>query len=266
MIFIKRFLSKLPVKIHLYYNGCVTRRPAVRDPLKRIEVVLVRPLRPGNIGAAARAMKNMGLSRLVLVDPTDYDSSEAYQMAYGAREVLEGARVVKTLAQGVSTAGFVVGTTVRHHKGYGDLVPLPDLVPEILSYATRQKVALVFGSERTGLTNDEIALCQRWVVIPTAPVFPSLNLAQAVMVVLYELWKRSSQRIRMPDRILAPSRELEHFYQDLEHLLLGIGFVKGRQGRFILADLRRLFGRAGLDSREVRILRGILRQIRWSKK
>ncbi len=241
----------------------MTRKPTVQDLLKRIEIVLVRPLRPGNIGAAARAMKNMGFSRLVLVDSTDHCSSEAHQMAYGAKEILEGARVVKTLAQAVSTAGLVVGTTVRHHKGYGRLMPLPNLVPEILSYATRQRVTVVFGSERTGLTNDEIALCQRLVVIPTAPVFPSLNLAQAVMVVLYELWKGSSQRIRVPDRKLALSRELEHFYQDLEQLLSAIGFVKGRQGRFILADLRRIFGRAGLDSREVRILRGILRQIRW---
>ncbi len=231
--------------------------------MKRIEVVLVKPLRPGNIGAAARAMKNMGLSRLVLVDSTDPYSSEAYQMAYGAKEILERARVVKTLAQAVSTAGLVVGTTVRHHKGYGHLMPLPDLVSEILSYATRQRVAVVFGSERTGLTNDEIALCQRLVVIPTAPAFPSLNLAQAVMVVLYELWQGSSQRISVPDRTLAPSQGLEYFYQDLEQLLSSIGFVKGRQGRFILADLRRIFGRAGLDSREVRILRGILRQIRW---
>jgi TrmH family RNA methyltransferase len=211
-------------------------------------------------------MKNMGFSRLVLVDPTDYCSSEAYQMAYGAGEVLEEARLAKTLAQAVSKAGLVVGTTVRHHKGYGRLTPLPDLVPAILSYTRRQKVAVVFGSERTGLTNDEIALCQRLAVIPTAPPFPSLNLAQAVMVVLYEIWKGLSKRIRLPDRKLALSRELEYFYRDLEQLLMAIGFVKGRQGRFILADLRRIFGRAGLDSREVRILRGILRQVRWSKK
>jgi tRNA/rRNA methyltransferase len=243
----------------------VARKRAVRNLLKRIEIVLVKPLRAGNIGAAARAMKNMGLSHLVLVDSVDPLSSKAYQMAYGAREILEGARVVKTLAQAVSKAGLVVGTTVRHHKGYGHLMPLPDLVPEILSYTTGQKVAVVFGSERTGLTNDEIALCQRLVVIPTAPDFPSLNLAQAVMVVLYELWKGLSQRIKIPDRKLAGSGELEHFYQDLEQLLSTIGFVKGRQGRFILADLRRIFGRAGLDSREVRILRGILRQIRWMR-
>jgi TrmH family RNA methyltransferase len=244
----------------------VIRKPVARNLFKRIEIVLVRPLRSGNIGAAARAMKNMGFSRLVLVDPTNYRSSEAYQMAYGAKEILERARVVKTLAQAVSTASLVVGTTVRHHKGSDRLIPLPSLVPAILSYATRQKVAVVFGSERTGLTNDEIALCQRLVVIPTAPAFSSLNLAQAVMVVLYELWKGSVQEIRIPGRKLALSRELEYFYQDLEQLLLGIGFIKGRQGRFILADLRRIFGRADLDSREVRILRGILRQVRWSEK
>jgi TrmH family RNA methyltransferase len=160
----------------------------------------------------------------------------------------------------------VVGTTARPRKGCGGLLSLPKVVPEILSCATRQKVAVVFGSERTGLTNNEAALCQRLVVIPTVPDFPSLNLAQAVMVVLYELWRGFSKKIILPDRTLASSQELERFYQDLEELLVQIEFVKGRQGRFILADLRRIFGRASLDSREVRILRGILRQIRWSKR
>ena len=213
-------------------------------------------------------MKNMGLSRLVLVDPSDPCSSEAYQMAYGANEILDRVRVAKTLLQAVSKAGLVVGTTVRHHKGYSRLLSLPRVVPEILSCATRQRVAVVFGSERTGLTNDEIALCQRLVVIPTAPAFPSLNLAQAVVLVLYELFRGSHQWAtlpgRPPGRLLAPSEELEHFYDDLEQLLNRIGFVKGRQGRFILTDLRRIFGRSSLDSREVRILRGILRQIRWA--
>jgi TrmH family RNA methyltransferase len=215
-------------------------------------------------------MKNMGLTRLVLVDPFDHSllhtSSEAYQMAYGATEILSRARVVKTLSQAVSKAGLVVGTTVRTRKGYGSLTPLPEVVPEILSCSTRQKVAIVFGSERTGLTNPETALCQRLVVIPTAPEFSSLNLAQAVMVVLYELWRGLSGRIIVPDRPLASSQELERFYQDLEKLLVQIEFVKGRQGRFILTDLRRIFSRARLDAREVRILRGVVRQVRWSKK
>lgn len=127
-------------------------------------------------------------------------------------------------------------------------------------------VAIVFGSERTGLTNDEIGLCHRLMVIPSAPVFPSLNLAQAVMVVLYELWKGAQQKIEPQGRTLGPFEELERFYGDLEQLLMEIGFVKGRQGRFILADLRRIFGRSELDSREIRILRGILRQIRWYRK
>jgi len=237
-----------------------------RDLLKKVEIVLVRPLRPGNIGAVARAMKNMGFIRLVLVEPVDPLSSEAYQMAYGATEILKRVKIVKTLSQAVSRAGLVVGVTARPRKGLGGLIPLPKVVPEILACVTRQRVAVVFGSERTGLTNDETALCQRLVVIPTAPDFPSLNLAQAVMVVLYELWRGLSEKIIVPDRTLSSSQELERFYQDLEELLVQIEFVKGRQGRFILSDLRRIFGRASLDSREVRILRGILRQIRWSKR
>jgi TrmH family RNA methyltransferase len=211
-------------------------------------------------------MKNMGLTRLILVEPSDHLSTEAYQMAYGATEILQRARVAKTLSQAISRAGLVVGTTARLRKGCGGLLPLSKAVPEILSCAIRQRVAVVFGSERTGLTNDEASLCQRLVVIPTAPDFPSLNLAQAVMVVLYEVWRGLSRKIVVPDRTLASSQELERFYQDLEELLVQIEFVKGRQGRFILADLRRIFGRTGLDAREVRILRGILTQIRWSRR
>ncbi len=234
------------------------------NPLEKIDVVLVRPLRPGNIGASARAMKNMGARRLVLVDPVRPRSSEAYRMAYGAREILDRATVVTSLPDAVSKARLVVGTTVRQRKGYGPIPSLLELIPEILSRAARDRVALVFGSERTGLSNRDIAVCQKLVSIPVAPVFPSLNLGHAVMVVLYELFKAAAGSFQKSDRPLAPSNELERFYRDLEGHLSRIGFIKGPQGRFIMEDLRRIFGRAGLDSREVRILRGVISQSRWA--
>lgn len=237
---------------------------------------MVRPLYPGNIGSVARAMKNMGFSKLTLVNPPDYRCSEAYQMAYGADDILERARVVGTLSGAVAKARFVVGTTVRARKGRIPFVPLPGLSPRILSAAARQKVAVVFGSERTGLTNEELERCHELLVIPMAVQFPSLNLAQAAVVVLYELFKglgptvvsseRSPSRRVLSQRVLAPAGELERLYADLESLLTEIRFIKGPQGRFIMTSLRRIFNRSGLNSREVRIIRGVFRQVRWAKR
>ena len=234
------------------------------DLLKKIGIVLVRPLYPGNIGSVARAMKNMGLSRLTLVEPADPRSAEAYRMAYGAADVLEKARVVNTLSDAVSKVRFVVGTTVRRRKGCAPLLPLSQVVPKILSCARRQQVVVVFGSERIGLTNEELGLCRELAVIPMASRHPSLNLAQAVVIVLYELLKGLGQAGDAPERLMAAAGEMERFYQDLEDVLSEIRFVKGPQGRFIMTSLRRIFNRAALDSREVRILRGVLRQVRWA--
>jgi TrmH family RNA methyltransferase len=237
------------------------------DPFKNIRIVLVRPTRPGNIGAAARAIKNMGLSRLVLVQPVDPLGSDSYTMAYGAHDVLEGAKVFKTLPRALSRCRYVVGTTARTHKGYGKPAPLTAAVPDLLTRAKRQQVAILFGPESSGLANDEIALCQSLVTIPTGKTHTSLNLAQAVMVVAYELMRTT---VSNPKPVSAAGRrtidtdQRERFYKELKELLTLIGFVKGTQGTHILTDLRRIFGRADLDSREVRILRGIIRQTRWA--
>ncbi len=237
------------------------------DPFKNIRIVLVRPSRPGNIGAAARAIKNMGLSKLALVQPAEHLCSDSYTMAYGAHDVLEHAKVFKTLPQALARCQHVVGTTARTHKGYGKPVPLMAAMPDILARAKRQRVAILFGPESSGLANDEIALCQLLVTIPTAESHTSLNLAQAVMVVAYELSRASrltTETASRPTREIADSGQREWFYRELKELLTLIEFMKGAQGKHILADLRRIFGRADLDAREVRILRGIIRQVRWA--
>jgi len=237
------------------------------DPLKNIRIVLVRPTRPANIGAAARAIKNMGLSHLVLIQPEDPLGSDAYALAYGAHDLLEAARIYKTLPRALARCRYVVGTTARTHKGYGKPVSLMTAMPDILARAGRHPVAILFGPESSGLSNDEIALCQTLVTIPTAEAHTSLNLAQAVMVVAYELMRtslvKSGKSVR-PPRDLADSDQRERFYRELKDLLTLIGFLKGTQGMRVLADLRRIFGRADLDPREVRILRGIIRQVRWA--
>lgn len=237
------------------------------DPLKNVSIVLVRPTRPGNIGAAARALKNMGLSRLVLVRPVGPLSSDSYTMAYGAHDILERAKVFHSLPRAVARCRYVVGTTARTHKGYGKPIPLMKTMPDILARARRYPVAILFGPESSGLSNEEIALCQSLVTIPTAAAHTSINLAQAVMVVAHEL-----RRGAIPDAVsknaagrkVVNTDQRERFYREIKELLTMIGFVKGTQGTHIQADLRRIFGRADLDNRELRILRGIVRQIRWA--
>ncbi|MBI3811930.1 MAG: RNA methyltransferase [Nitrospirae bacterium] len=235
--------------------------------LKNISMVLVRPTRPGNIGAAARAIKNMGLSKLVLVQPVDPLGSDAYTMAYGAHDLLEAAKVFKTLPQALARSRYVVGTTARTHKGYGKPSSLMTATKDILARAQKQPVAILFGPESSGLSNDEIALCQSLVTIPTGKTHTSLNLAQAVMVVAYELTRAAASKLQSLSRPrwkIADTSQRERFYGELKEVLALIGFMKGSQGKHILADLRRIFSRADLDAREVRILRGIIRQTRWA--
>jgi TrmH family RNA methyltransferase len=237
------------------------------DPLKNISVVLVRPTRPGNIGAAARAIKNMGLSRLILVRPVDPLSSDSYTMAYGAHDILERAKIFQSLPRALARFRYVVGTTARTHKGYGKPAPLMKTMPDILARAKRHPVAILFGPESSGLANDEIALCQWLVMIPTDTAHTSINLAQAVMVVAYELRRcarTDGGKKTAVGRNVIDTDQRERFYQELKTLLTMIGFVKGTQGTHIQADLRRIFGRAEPDERELRILRGIVRQVRWA--
>lgn len=254
------FLHRLPSLRAFCYDARVT------NMFKNIRIVLVRPTRPGNIGAAARAMKNMGLSQLALVRPADLRHTDAYTMAYGAHDVLERARVYDSLPKALARCHYVVGTTARIYKGYEKPVPLMQAAPDILKHAERDRVAILFGPESSGLANDEIALCQSLVTIQAGKSQPSLNLAQAVMVVAYELMRTAVSKTGpapQPQREIADTNQRERFYHELKELLTLIGFVKRTQGTHILADLRRIFGRAELDARELRILRGIIRQVRW---
>jgi TrmH family RNA methyltransferase len=222
-------------------------------------------MRPGNVGAAARAMKNLGVTRLILVAPCDHLAPDAQRMAYGAQEILRNARVVGRLADAVARYRIVIGATARAHKGYGPAAPIGSLRRIMLAHATRHRIALVFGSEQNGLSNEEIALCHRLVRLPMAAPSPSYNLAQAVLLTLYELFTASQGRVASTPFRRAVSADVERVYADWAELLGVIGFIKGRQGRHVLIDLRRILGRAGLDAREVRILRGIARQALWHR-
>ena len=232
----------------------------------RLRVVLVGTQHPGNIGAAARALKTMGLGRLVLVAPEDYPADEAFRRAAGADDVLAAAPVVATLAEAVADCHLVMGCTARSRR-----VQLEEHAPrQAAAVAVGQaevggEVALVFGRERTGLTNEELQLCQAAVHIPANPDYSSLNLAAAVQVLTYELRMALLERVQVapaadtaPDEAPASHAHLEGFYTQLGDTLDAIDFHKGRTPDSAMRKLRRLFHKAALNEQEVRLLRGIL--------
>lgn len=239
--------------------------------LQNIRVVLVNTSHGGNIGGAARAMKNMGLSRLVLVDPLDFPSSNAVARASGATDVLDAAQVVSTLEEALVGCSQVFGTSARDRR-----IPWPLLDPrETGSVCVDQvqgggEVALVFGREYAGLTNEELQRCHYHVHIPSDPEFSSLNLAAAVQVLAYEVrmaWLSANKLPSKQEKLETTSMldaqpvtadELEHYYGHLEQTLIDIGFLDPQKPRHLMPRLRRLYGRSGVSRLEMNILRGIL--------
>ncbi|MCE5231725.1 MAG: RNA methyltransferase [Mizugakiibacter sp.] len=228
----------------------------------RIRFVLVRTSHPGNIGAAARAIRTMGFARLVLVAPKRYPDPEVQALAAGADDVLERIALAPDLVAAVADCRLVLGLSARRRG-----VALPEYAPraaavEAQAAAARgDEVALVFGNERTGLENDELKRCHAMVRIPSVDDFGSLNLAQAVQVMAYELRLAGLEVPPAPPRPRDPpatAAEMEAFFGHLAVTLDDIDFHKGRSPRTILQRLRKLFMRAQPDSRELRVLRGIL--------
>lgn len=231
-----------------------------------IRIVLVGTQHPGNIGSAARAMKAMGLDRLVLVAPEAFPHPDATALAAGADDLLAAAEVHPTLEAALSDCRFVLGCTARSRT-----VRLPEYAPReavgrLLAAGGEGPVALVFGRERSGLTNEELQRCHAAVHIPANPAFSSLNLAAAVQVLAYEirLAQSGTDADARPvdesarDEPPATQAELEGFFAHLAATLDAIDFHKGRAPEMVMQRLRRLYLRADLDQREVRILRGIL--------
>ena len=240
-----------------------TAPDAAPDPFAHVRIVLVGTQHPGNIGSAARAMKTMGLSRLVLVEPERFPHAEADALAAGADDVLAAARVHDTLAEALADCSLVLGCTARSRRVALAEQPPREAATRALEGARRDgEVALVFGRERTGLTNDELQLCHGAVHIPANPLYSSLNLAAAVQVMSYELRMAMLGAPAVAEtargEVPAAHAELEGFFGQLAQTLDAIDFHKGRAPESAMRKLRRLFLRADLDVREVRLLRGIL--------
>lgn len=255
----------LPLRAMSAESNSMNLSPAAAP---RLRIVLVGTQHPGNMGSAARAMKTMGLSRLVLVAPEKTPNTESYALAAGADDVLDAAVTCETLAEAVADCRLVLGCTARSRRvQLEELLPRDAAARAVGEAVGGAEVALVFGRERTGLSNDELQLCHASVHIPANPEYSSLNLASAVQVLSYELRlalleaqagegeaAAGAERRDLP----ASHAEMESFFAQLAQTLDDIDFHKGRAPESAMRKLRRLYLRAGLDAREVRILRGIL--------
>ena len=232
----------------------------------QLRIVLVGTQHPGNIGSAARAMKTMGLSKLVLVAPEKAPDRDTHAMAAGADDLIEAALVFATLAEAVADCRWVLGCTARSRRIQLEQMHPRDAAGRAVLAAAGGPVALVFGRERTGLTNEELQLCHASVHIPSDPAFSSLNLAAAVQVLAYEVRRAVLAAVPAavpvpppaPDALPATHEQVEGFFSQLAETLEAIDFHKGRTPDSAMRKLRRLFLRTDLTVNEVRLLRGVL--------
>ncbi len=226
-----------------------------------IRIVLVEPSHPGNIGATARAMKNMALGNLVLVRPKQFPHSEASARASGADDVLARARVVDSIGEAIADCGFVAATTSRDRDPNIRVVDVREGAERIVSEARKAPAAVLFGAERTGLTNTELEAAHVLMRIPANREYLSLNLSMAVQLVAYELFRAAGARAVQPEREvpLATAVEMERLYAHLAQVLEEIDFRDRTQsGTHLMMRIRRFLQRAELDQNEANILRGML--------
>lgn len=236
--------------------------------LERISIVLVEPSHPGNIGAAARAMKTMGLSRLILVSPKRFPCAEATERAASADDILSSAKIFDSLEKALAPMHRIYGTSARQRYLQWPQISPDELPGEITQIEQGVEVALVFGRENSGLSNEELQLCHKQIVVDTNPDYSSLNLAMAVQIICYELRKNALKQQFHPhindQAELVTANQMEQFYQHLEKTLTQVGFFNPEKPKLLMTRLRRLFNRAGPDDNEMNILRGILTAVNHS--
>lgn len=242
---------------------------SVKSLLDSVRIVLVNTSDCRNIGSAARAMKTMGLKNLVLVDPIELPNGQAQALAAGATDVLADMTVVSTLEEAIADCGLVVGTSARSRT-----LPWPMLEPrscgeKLIDEAANYPVALVFGRESSGLTNDELQLCHFHVQIPANPEYSSLNLAMAVQTLSYEvrmsfLSKEAEQFTQKDDTEYPVIDETERMFEHFEQALKATGFIVPSHPGLVMTKLRRLINRARPDTKEVKMLRGMLASVEKS--
>ena len=240
------------------------KRLSDQNQLNNVRIVLVEPSHPGNIGGAARAMKTMGLTDLALVNPGRYPDPQAEWRAAGAQDVLEAAEVFDSVDAAIADAQWVVGTSTRVRRIPWPLMKAEEAVAGMVERLDQQQIAVLFGRETSGLTNDELQKCHCHLVIPANPEYSSLNLAMAVQVVCYELYRQlevSSIDTGQWDRSPATSAQLEGLIGHFERVLIDSEFLDPSNPGQTMTRLRRLLTRVTPDETEVQMLRGVLKQL-----
>ncbi len=234
-----------------------------------IRVVLVETSHPGNIGAVARAMKNMGLLQLVLVRPKQFPDPEASARAAGADDLLREARVVSSVQEAIGDCGLIAATTSRDRDQNFRVRDVREGAAQLVAHARAGPVALLFGNERTGLTNEELSLAHLLLRIPANPDYPSLNLAMAVQLVAYETWRARGAVYQAPPpaTALAPADDMERLFTHLQQVMDEVEFRdRTTSGIRLMNRIRRFLHRAELDRNEVNILRGILTAVQQKRR
>jgi len=255
-----RLLASCPMNPRFYPFDFLMTEP---NALRNVRVVLSHPSHPGNIGSAARAMKTMGLSQLVLVNPRRFPDPEADALSSNALDVLAGARVCASLEEALRGTQLVVATVSHAYEMSHELVPCREAAVRAAAMARDAEVAFVFGTEANGLGVEEVRACNLAAMIPCNPAYTSLNLAAAVQIFAYEL-RQAVLGGELPAREeaeLARHEDIQHLYEHLAEVLAGIGFFDPANPKRLLPRLRRLVARVRLEAEEVRILRGVLRTV-----
>ncbi len=237
--------------------------------LDRVRIVLVETSHPGNIGSSARAMKIMGLSKLVLVNPKSFPDPKASELASRADDILENAQVVETLGEAIEGCSLVIGMSARDRIMPQTLLTPKNAARKIIDeYPGHQDIALVFGRENSGLKNHELERCPFQVKIPAVPDYSSLNLAAAVQVITYELYVASLEESHESDAKddFATADEMAGLYQNIEDTMIDIDFLKPNNPRRLMPRIRQIFNRAHLDREDVNLFRGMMVAISKSKK
>jgi len=234
--------------------------------LSNIRIVLVQPSHPGNIGSAARAMKNMGLEHLFLVNPKQFPHQEAYYRSSKADDILDRAQVVQTLDEALIDCGLVLGTSARTREMPQPLLSVRDAANKVMTEFKNINTAVVFGPERTGLENADLQKCQYHIQIPTVEDFSSLNLAMAVQVIAYELFVANLENQSMESSVdeiknLATAEQLDGLFQHIEKAMLHSEFLNPKNPRRLMPRIRQIIHRAHIDRDDLDLLRGMMSSI-----
>ena len=252
-----------------------TLQSSLNSTLQNIRIVMIQTSHTGNIGAAARAMKVMGLSELYLVKPKSAPDEQSIAMSSNATDILENATIVESLSEAISTCQLVVGTSARHERTLSwniqDSRSCGELIAQHASSTPNAKVAILFGRESSGLTNEELAVCQHLVHIPTNPDYSSLNIASAVQILSYECRLAAinlqqsqvdtNEKAIDSDEEWVSADDLDSYFRHLKQVMVDVNFLDPENPRYLMPRLRRLYSRSGINRSEMNILRGMLASI-----